>query len=121
MSKREYRDYIADIRLSIIEIESFIKGMTYRDFANDRKTSHAVIRCIEIIGEAAGNIPATLKDKYPAVPWKDIIGMRNKIAHEYFGVDYKIVWKTVKKSLPELRARIEELIIQEKLPNNNRR
>lgn len=115
MKKREYMDYLLDIFNSINDVESFIKGLTYKDFIQDRKTSNAVVRSIEIIGEAVRQIPKSVRDKDPSIPWKDMIGMRNKIIHEYFGVNYKIVWKTAKQSLPKLKTRISKLIMQEKL------
>lgn len=113
MKKREYMDYLLDIFNSINDIESFIEGMTYKDFIQDRKTTNAVIRSIEVIGEAARQIPKPVRDKDASIPWKDMIGMRNKIIHEYFGVNYKIVWKTAKQSLPPLKAKIKKVIKQE--------
>jgi len=97
MRKRDYRDYIKDIIDSINDIESFTENMTFEDFAKDKKTINAVIRSIEVIGEAAKNIPKKLRDKYPYIPWKKMAGMRDKMIHEYFGVDIKILWKTIKK------------------------
>lgn len=112
MKKREHRDYLLDILNSIEDVEAFIKDMTYEDFFLDKKTSNAVVRSIEIIGEAARQIPRSVKDKDPSVPWEKMVGMRNKISHEYFGVDYKIVWKTAKQSLPKLKTKIARLIRQ---------
>ena len=112
MKKREYRDYLLDILNSIEDVETFIKDMTYDDFFLDRKTSLAVVRSIEIIGEAARQIPRSVKDKGPSIPWEQMVGMRNKITHEYFGVDYKIVWKTAKQSLPKLKTKLARLIKQ---------
>jgi uncharacterized protein with HEPN domain len=108
--KREYRDYILDIVASIDDVASFIEGMTYREFTKDRKTSNAVIRSIEVIGEASKNIPKSVRDKDPSLPWKEMAGMRNKIIHEYFGVDNKIVWKTAKHSLPKLKRKVSALL-----------
>lgn len=115
MKKRDYRDYLLDIFNSINDVESFIEAMTYKDFIQDRKTSNAVIRSIEVIGEAARQIPKSVKDRARSIPWKDMIGMRNKIIHEYFGVNYKIVWKTAKQSLPRLKTKLSRLIKQEEL------
>lgn len=115
MSKREFRDYIEDIFQAIEDVETFIKGMNYKDFFNDRKTVHAVVRCIEIIGEAAKNIPKTIKDKSPDIAWSEIVGMRNKIAHEYFGVNYRIVWRTARHYLPKLKTQLSRLIKRERL------
>jgi uncharacterized protein with HEPN domain len=115
MKKREYRDYLHDIFSSIDDIASFIADMTYENFLKDRKTSHAVIRSIEIIGEAAKHLPKSLKDKYPAVAWKRMAGMRDKVIHEYFGVNYEIVWKTAIKDIPALKKGLSQVMKQENL------
>ncbi len=98
--KRIYRDYLDDIRIAIDEIEEFTREMDYDAFSHDRKTSHAVIRCFEIIGEAVKKLPDALKAKYPAVPWREIAAMRDKMIHEYFGVNLLIVWQTIADDLP---------------------
>jgi uncharacterized protein with HEPN domain len=108
--KREYIDYVNDIAGEIKNIEKFIEGMDYPGFSTDLKTSHAVIRSLEVIGEAAGNLPDDVKKNYPDEPWYKIAGIRNKIAHEYFGVDLKIVWKTIKEDLPRLKFTAEKII-----------
>ncbi|KKK82916.1 hypothetical protein LCGC14_2798630, partial [marine sediment metagenome] len=84
MRKREYRDYLNDISESIDDALSFVEGMTFKDFKKDKKTIYAVVRSIEIIGEASGKVPKRVRDKAPDVPWVEMKGMRNKIAHEYF-------------------------------------
>ena|ERR1700690_1144423 len=112
MKKREYRDYLNDIVECINDVKSFIDGMTYKEFSLDKKTINAVVRSIEIVGEAAKHIPKTVRDKAPDVPWKDIVGMRNKIAHEYFGVDIKIVWDTAKHYLPKLKKKVSAILQQ---------
>ena len=113
MKKREYRDYLLDIFNSINEIASFIVNMTYEDFMKDRKTCNAVIRSIEIIGEATKQIPKSIKDKNPSIPWKRMVGMRDKMIHEYFGIDYAIFWKTAKETLPKLKDKIAIFIKEE--------
>jgi len=109
MSKREAKLYLDDILSAITAIKEFTKDMTFADFQNDRKTVDAVIRNLEIIGEAANNIPQELKNNYPTIPWRDMISMRNKIMHEYFGVDTEIMWKTIQDDLPPLKTKIEAL------------
>ncbi|MBF0567159.1 MAG: DUF86 domain-containing protein [Nitrospirae bacterium] len=112
MKKREYRDYLNDIAESIDDAISFIKDMTYKEFITDKKTIYAVVRSIEIIGEASSHIPKLIRDKAPDMPWSEMKGMRNRIAHEYFGIDNKITWDTVEHDLPKLKPQIAELIRQ---------
>jgi len=107
---KDYRDYVQDILDSIDETDEFVKGMTFKDFLKDRKTINATIRSIEVIGEATKNIPLSLRDKYPNVPWKKMAGMRDKLIHEYSGVDLEIVWQTIKKELPLVKPLIGEIL-----------
>ena len=100
---RNYLDYIDDIIDSLDEIAEFIKGMDFETFKNDKKTIKAIIRDLEIIGEAAAKIPVDIQDKYPGIPWKHMIGMRNKLIHEYFGVDLEIVWVVCTEEIPPLK------------------
>lgn len=110
MKNREYGDYIQDILDSINAIEEFTKGMDFEEFARDRKTSFAVIRGLEIIGEAAKSIPKSIRNRYPAVPWRDMAAMRDKVIHEYFGVNLKVIWKTAKEDIPPLQLLIDNLL-----------
>ncbi len=82
MRKRDYRDYLKDILDSIDDIESFIGGMSFEEFKKDKKTINAVVRSIEVIGEATKNIPRTLKDKHKEIPWKRMAGMRDKLIYD---------------------------------------
>jgi len=110
--KKDYRLYIDDIVNSSKNILEYTKGFNFDEFVKDKKTVDAVIRNLEIIGEASKRIPEDLKEKYPRIPWHAISGMRNKVIHEYFGVDCGIIWKTVTEKIPnlvkELRRIIEE-------------
>ena len=109
MSKREIDLYISDITESSKKIKKYIKGLTFADFKKDGKTLDAVIRNLEVIGEAAYNLPKEFKKKYPEIPWTDVSDMRNKLVHEYFGVDSEIIWKTINEDLPLLVKKIEKI------------
>lgn len=108
--KREFTDYINDIFSAIEKIELFTQGMDMEEFAEDEKTVFAVVRALEIIGEAAKKIPVQVKDRYPDVPWQEMAGIRDKLIHEYFGVKLDVVWNTAEKDLPELKILIAKMI-----------
>ena len=117
--KRIYSDYLEDIIESILKIEEFTKDMDYIQFKDDSKTSYAVIRAFEIIGEAAKKIPNEIKSKYANLPWKEIAGMRDKLIHAYFGVNLEVVWKTVIQDIPHLKPLVLEVINEEKKDKNS--
>ncbi len=110
-SQRNERLFIDDINDSIRAIESFVEGLSQEDFKKDRKTFSATIRELEIIGEAVNNISDELKQKYLHVLWQEIRSFRNKIVHEYFGVDIRIVWDVITNELPILKRQIERIQI----------
>lgn len=110
MEIKDYTDYLQDILNSITETEEFVKGMTFDDFFNDKKTINAVIRSMEVIGEATKNLPQSLKDKHNDIPWKKMAGMRDKLIHEYFGVDLSIVWQAIKEDFPTIKPSVEKLL-----------
>jgi len=108
--KEEFLDYVEDIIKAMDDALSFIKGMDYDTFVKDRKTVYAVIRALEIIGEAAKNVPSPIKARYSQIPWKDMAGMRDKVIHAYFGVDLKRVWSTVNLDIPSLKPCFERIL-----------
>ena len=108
MSKN-FTIYLNDIREAINSIEIFVEGMTFEEFKNDDKTSSAVIRKFEIIGEATKNLPEDMKNQHSQIPWKEIAGMRDKLIHAYSEVDSKLVWMTIQQRLPELKSVIEKI------------
>ena len=112
MTERDYRDYLNDIASYTDDAISFIEDLTYKEFIADRKSLYAVVRCLEVIGEATSQVPKKIRDKSPDMPWVEMKGLRNRIAHEYFGINNKIVWNTVKHDLPTLKPLISELLKQ---------
>ena len=110
MKKRDYLDYVQDIIDSIIDMEKFIGEMDFNDFSQDKKTLNAVVRSLEVIGEAAKKIPESLRKKYQKLPWKEMAKMRDKLIHGYFGVDIEIVWKVVKDEIPPLKPLIDQVL-----------
>jgi len=107
---REFVDYLEDIFDAIVKIEKFIANQSYDDFAQDDKSQFAVIRAFEIIGEASKKIPDHVREKYGNVPWRVMAGMRDKLVHEYFGVDIEVVWKTATEDIKELKPIIHGII-----------
>ena len=100
--KREYSDFLRDMLENAQRAIKFTKGMDYKSFAKDDKTVYAVVRAVEIIGEAAANIPEEVRAQYPHVPWREVKGMRNKLVHHYFGINVEVVWQTIQEDLPLL-------------------
>ena len=107
---RDYSLFLKDILEAIADVESFIEGMDYDAFSTDKKTRVAVAREIELIGEAAKNIPKAVRERYKELPWQDMAKMRDKISHFYFGINYEIVWKVVKERLPEIKSAVEQML-----------
>ena len=108
--KRAHEDYISDIIEAIALIEEFTANMEFEEFERDKKTQFAVIRALEIIGEAAKAIPEEFKEEHPEVPWKEMARMRDKLIHAYFGVDLRVVWRTLNEDIPQLKKKLETLL-----------
>ena len=108
-SKREYKDFIVDVVKACSDISDFIKNMSYEDFVSDQKTVYAVVKAIEIIGEASKLIPEKIRLKYPHVEWKKAIGMRDKLVHDYFGIDYEVLWNTIQINIPKLAKEFKSI------------
>jgi len=108
--KRDYRLFLKDIIQAMEAIEKFVEGMDFEQFIGDDKTSSAVIRKFEILGEAAKNIPNWIREKYPHIPWRRIVGMRDRLIHAYFGIDYKLVWDAIKVEIPKLKPELEKIL-----------
>lgn len=101
--------FIEHILDSIRAIEEFSREITEKELTSNRLRQSAIVREIEIIGEAAKNISDDFKNKNKEVPWKEIIGTRDKLIHHYFGVDLNIVWRIVKRFIPELKILLEKI------------
>lgn len=110
MSERDYTDFIQDIIDAINSINNFVADMSFEDFAKDDKTVSAVTRKFEIIGEAANRVPKSIQEKYKNIPWSYMIGMRNKIIHDYDGINLMIIFDSANDDLKDLLPRLKEII-----------
>ena len=115
--KRNIKVYIQDIVESIAKIEEYTGGIAEKDFYEKTQIQDAVIRRLEIMGEAVKNIPEEIRNKYSDKPWKQIAGMRDVLIHEYFGVNAKMTWKVAREDIFELKKKI--LKVKEDLEKNN--
>lgn len=110
MSRREPKLLLSDILSSIAKIKSYTAGYTFDSFVEDSKTLDAVIRNFEIIGEAANRLPEDFKDSHEGINWFRIRGFRNRIVHDYMGIDYQIVWTIIDKDLDKLAAELKKIM-----------
>lgn len=115
MSSRDHQLLLMDMLDSARKILRYVEGMNFESFSADEKTIDAVVRNFEIIGEAANRIDADFKSQSPEISWSHLRGFRNRIVHDYFGVDYEIVWSIVDKDLEELIHQLELIISKSKL------
>ena len=108
--RRRDVDFLADILEAIDRILAYTAKMTEEEFLSSKITQDAVIRNIEVIGEGTKNISATFRSKHAEIPWKDLAGVRDKLIHQYFGVNLEIVWEIIRHDLPQLKPQIEGLL-----------
>ncbi|MCC6019567.1 MAG: DUF86 domain-containing protein [Candidatus Verstraetearchaeota archaeon] len=106
------RAYLKHILEAISNIEKFVEGLTKEDFLENVEKQYAVVRGLEIIGEATKNLSRELKAKHREIPWRDIAGMRNKLIHKYFGIDLELIWVTIKNKLPEFKKQVLKILME---------
>ncbi len=111
MSEHGIEDVLADIIEAAGRVATYTSGLTYVDFLEDLKTQDAVVRNLEIVGEAVKRIPEEIRNKVPDIPWKSVAGMRDKLIHHYFGVNFDIVWAVVQQDLPPLTEAVKSLLL----------
>lgn len=108
--RRVYDDYLRDMLENAEKALSFVRGLDYEGFRKDDKATYAEIRAFEIIGEASRQIPEDVRTANPEIPWREIAGMRNKLTHEYFGVNTEVVWRTVQEDLPVIIPALRKML-----------
>lgn len=107
---REFLDFVEDILDAMDKAEILVEGMTYAEFEADFRTNFALVRALEIIGEATKRLPESLRAQYPGIPWRGMAGMRDRIIHGYDNVDLRIVWDVVQKDIPEIKPQIQKIL-----------
>ena len=111
---RKFAFFLEDILDAIEKIEKYIKGFTFEEFCTNDIVIDAIMRNLEVVGEASKNVPKNIKRKYTFVEWKEAIGFRNVLIHDYFGIDLESVWDTIKNNLPSLKENIKKVLEAEK-------
>lgn len=102
-----YLDHILD---SVMRLENYLIGVSHKEFLENYEKQDSVVRRLEIMGEAIRNLPDEFLDKYPEIPWQDIVDFRNVLIHEYFDINLDRVWKTIKRDIPELKLKLENIL-----------
>jgi uncharacterized protein with HEPN domain len=108
--KRDSTLFLKDIVKACEYIQKFVEGLTFEEFLRDEKTSSAVIRKFEVIGEAVKGIPEFIRNRYPDILWKDMAGMRDRLIHGYFGIDYFIVWNSIESDIPNILSSVSKIV-----------
>lgn len=106
--RRSAGEYLSDIRDAIHSAREFSTDVTFEEFQSNREKQFAIIHALEIIGEAAKQVPVSVRDEYPDIPWRDIAGMRDRLIHGYFSVNLERLWNTVLEDLPRLEAALKK-------------
>lgn len=106
---RDAAVYLDDIVDAALKARAFVEGLSFAEFEKDERSAFAVMRALEIVGEAAKGVPALIRDRAPEVPWVEMAGMRDKLIHGYQGVDLHVVWRTVHEDLPAVIAAVRSL------------
>jgi len=107
---RQCGDYVRDILDAVRKAMTFAAGMSFDEFERDEKTVYAVVRALEVAGEAAKSVPEKTRQRFQHIPWRDLTGMRDKLIHGYFGVSKEIVWRTLTRDLPGLPEPVTEML-----------
>ena len=110
MTQRDFRDFWQDILEAIGQLEKMTRDISFAEFSTQIEIFLSAVKLIEIIGEAVKNIPDEVRVNYPNIPWKNIAGMRDKLVHEYWAIDEKVVWKVIQNNLPQLKRIIISII-----------
>jgi uncharacterized protein with HEPN domain len=108
--RRDFKVYLEDVLEAARKIDNYTIGLTLETFSQDAKTIDAVVRNLEVIGEAIKRVPENIRLKYPAVEWKKIAGLQDILIHDYFGIDVEIIWDIIQNKLPVLKKEIEHIV-----------
>ena len=108
--RRDDTSFLLDMLVAAREATAFARGLSFSGFAGDRRSQLAILKSVEIVGEAASRVSAETRDRNPDIPWREIVGMRNRLVHAYFEIDLRLVWDTVNADLPALVSQLEPLV-----------
>lgn len=118
VKNRDYFLFLEDMMTAILKVEKYVGTMSMNDFTRDSMVQDAVIRNLEVIGEAAKNVPKKIQQKYPQVEWREAAGFRDVLIHDYFGIDAESVWDTLKNNIPSLKTHLTEVLELETINEN---